>query len=77
MCIDEKWCTVIILAVPSLQNVKIHPHHPGVLVAGFMRPWGQYKFAKMTQGDNKVNNHTNHQEKFSRFFDFFQNEVQK
>ena len=28
MCIDEKWSTVISLAVPSLQNVKIHPHHP-------------------------------------------------
>jgi hypothetical protein len=28
MCIDKKWSTVISLAVPSLQNVKIHPHHP-------------------------------------------------
>jgi hypothetical protein len=28
MCIDEKWSTVISLSVPSLQNVKIHPHHP-------------------------------------------------
>ena len=28
MCIDEKWSTVISLAVPSLQNVKIQPHHP-------------------------------------------------
>jgi hypothetical protein len=28
MCIDEKWSTVMSLAVSSLQNVKIHPHHP-------------------------------------------------
>jgi hypothetical protein len=34
MCIDEKWSTVISQAVPSLQNVKIHPRHP-------LKPVGQ------------------------------------
>ena len=28
MCIDEKCSTIISLAVPSLQNVKNHSHHP-------------------------------------------------
>jgi hypothetical protein len=51
-------------------------HNPlkRVLVAGFMRPQGQYKCSKMTRGDKKVHYRPTHQKnfpKFLRFFDFF------
>ena len=39
ICIDEKCSTVISLAVPSLQNVRNHVHHP-VKEIRAIKPYG-------------------------------------